>query len=225
MQVSLGTTDRKSSGTPRRLDHLVAVAPSSCMLSQSTFRLPRKRKHISGTCLHQPCQDTYCNAIGPLSMLQRVSDDGVSLRKINFACCLYCVKSGPCGSSTLCASGRESETRAICVDRTIFWSALVRQARNAHTHKQSFLFGRSLTCPAFHLACPLLPPLVSLPNHMAFGSDTARGAARRGAASPLPPNSTCREAHQPVVTHCPLRAPTQAYSPTISSTYCAKPYR
>lgn len=49
-----------------------------------------------------------------------------------------------------------------------------------HTHKQSFLFGRSLTCPAFHLACPLLPPLVSLPNHMAFGSDTARGAARRG---------------------------------------------
>lgn len=180
MQVSLGTTDRKSSGTPRRLDHLVAVAPSSCMLSQPTFRLPRKRKHISGTCLHQPCQDTYCNAIGPLSMLQRVSDDGVSLRKINFACCLYCVKSGPCGSSTLCASGRESETRAICVDRTILWSALVRQARNAHTHKQSFLFGRSLTCPAFHLACPLLPPLVSLPNHMAFGSDTARGAARRG---------------------------------------------
>ena len=94
-----------------------------------------------------------------------------------------------------------------------------------HTHKQSFLFGRSLTSPAFHLACPLLPPLVSLPNHMAFGNDTARGAARCAAASPLPPNSTCREAHQPVVTHCPLRAPTQAYSPTISSTYCAKPYR
>ena len=223
MQVFLGTTDRKSSGIPRRLDHPVAVAPSSCMLSQPTFWFPRKRRHISGTCWHRPCQDTYCNAIGPLSMLQRVSDDGVSLRKISFACCLYCVKSGPCGSSTLCASGRESETRAICVDRTIVWSALVRQACNAHTHKQSFLFARSLASPAV-LACPL-PPLASLPNHMAFGNDTARGAARRGAASPLPPNSTCLAARQPVVTHCPLRAPTQAYSPTISSTYCAKPYR
>lgn len=218
MQVSLGTTDRKSSGTPRRLDHLVAVAPSSCMLSQPTFWLPKKRRHISGTCWHQPCQDTYCNAIGPLSMLQRVSDDGVSLRKINFACCLYCVKSGPCGSSTLCASGRESETRAICVDRTIVWSALVRQACNAHTHKQSFLFARSLASPAV-LACPL-PPLASLPNHMAFGNDTARGEPPSSPKLHVPRGApTCRD------TLPASRSNTGIQSPPISSTYCAKPYR
>ena len=218
MQVSLGTTDRKSSGIPRRLDHPVAVAPSSCMLSQPTFWLPKKRRHISGTCWHQPCQDTYCNAIGPLSMLQRVSDDGVSLRKINFACCLYCVKSGPCGSSTLCASGRESETRAICVDRTIVWSALVRQACNAHTHKQSFLFARSLASPAV-LACPL-PPLASLPNHMAFGNDTARGEPPSSPKLHVPRGApTCRD------TLPASRSNTGIQSPPISSTYCAKPYR